>query len=71
MISIIKTALTPYHVHEACWSLTNIASGSYEETESVVSGGGIRIFVKLVNSDILEIADQAIWALGNIAGDNP
>lgn len=58
-------------VFEACWCLTNLASGISDHTDAVVSAGVIPIFVRLMGSSSLDIVEQACWALGNIAGDSP
>ena len=56
---------------EAAWSLTNIISGTAENTATVINHGAVPIFVKLLESKSNDIKEQAIWALGNIAGDSP
>lgn len=35
----------------------------------VVENGAILKFVKLLNSPVNQLAEQSVWALGNIAGD--
>jgi len=60
----------PYLQLEAAWIMTNIACGTTEQTEQIVTRGAIRHFVKLLKSPRGEISEQAVWALGNISGDS-
>jgi len=55
---------------EAAWTITNIASGTTAHTRCVVEHGGIPCFVNLLGSPNAEVREQAVWALGNIAGDS-
>eukprot|EP00043_Microstomoeca_roanoka_P001569 m.33530 g.33530 ORF g.33530 m.33530 type:complete len:526 (-) comp10895_c0_seq1:452-2029(-) len=55
--------------YEAAWALTNVASGSSNDTMAVVSAGAVSQLVGLLSSEDENVREQAIWCLGNIAGE--
>jgi hypothetical protein len=69
MIELVKQTQYTYLQMEATWALTNIASGTTMQCQSIVDKGGIPIFIKLLTSELEMTVEQAVWALGNIAGD--
>lgn len=70
-VSFLREISRPELQFEAAWVLTNIASGTAEQTRCVVEHGALPIFVDLLRSPSDDVKEQAVWALGNIAGDSP
>lgn len=55
---------------EATWALTNICSGTCEHVAAVVKFGALESMDALLGAEVgMQLADQAVWCLGNIAGD--
>ena len=60
----------PEFQYEALWCLTNIATGTSDQANSIVVKGGIEKIIKLMDSSIEELKEQAIWIIGNLASDS-
>ncbi|CAD8162218.1 unnamed protein product [Paramecium pentaurelia] len=70
LIQILDQNSNQLFIFEAIWILTNISSGTNEQTQIVVKYGGIPSILKHLNSIYLSLIEQVCWAMGNIAADD-
>jgi hypothetical protein len=54
---------------EALWALTNIAAGTTEHTHVLLRHNPVPALVRLLDSSNQEVLEQALWVIGNIAGE--
>ncbi|KAH7476271.1 hypothetical protein KRP22_000111 [Phytophthora ramorum] len=71
LVEFLRQHDRPEMQFEAAWALTNIASGTTEHTEVVISCGAVELLCGLLLSPNEDVCEQAVWALGNISGDSP
>jgi importin subunit alpha-1 len=58
-------------VYEALWAITNICSGTSDDVQVAISCGAMNVLLAALRSPQDEVREQAVWGIGNIAGDSP
>ncbi|CAO1406197.1 unnamed protein product [Diamesa hyperborea] len=69
LVEYLDVFVSPAIQMEAAWALTNICSGSSEQSMYIIKEGAVGKFVNLLKFPNADVSDQCVWALGNIAGD--
>ena len=67
IVQLLAHSPSPRLRWDACWALTNVAST--EHAQAVVDAGAFVPLVAAMSSAHEELREQAVWCLGNIAGD--
>ena len=70
MILMLTDKSNPQAQFEAAWALTNITCGTSAHTQILIDNNAVPAFIQLLVSTSEDIREQAVWALGNIAGDS-
>lgn len=79
--AVIDANLVPTFIHllhheipkfqfEAAWCLTNIASGTSDHVNCLIDKDVLTHFIQMLSSNHIEVVEQVIWGIGNIAGDS-
>ena len=69
LISLLDNSPAEFQ-YESLWCLTNIATGTSDQANSIVIKGGISKIIKLMESSIEELKIQAVWIIGNLSIDS-
>lgn len=68
-IALLDRDDNPTLQFEVAWILTNVCSGTTDQTLSVVDNGAVPRLMRLLKSTDIRVCEQAVWALGNIIGE--
>lgn len=69
LIALAQETTSPHLQLEASWCLTNLLSGTTAQTAFLVKKNIVPIFVEVALSAYPQIAEQAVWGIGNVAAD--
>jgi len=58
LIEFMQKEELPHLQLESAWALTNVASGTTQQTQTIIDKGGISLFVKILYSKHPEVAEQ-------------
>ncbi|KAK0456692.1 armadillo-type protein [Armillaria borealis] len=67
---VIECGVVPRFV-EFLRTGSSMLQGTAEHTQVVIGAQAVPEFINLLSSPVHDVREQAVWALGNIAGDSP
>jgi len=70
LAQLMQFSTEPKIQHEAAQAVTNLCSGTPEQTLQVLSSGALQSFLALLDSPNEEIVEQGLWDLGNLRVDS-
>lgn len=70
IIQLLECKEMPQMQYEAAWCVTNIAIGTQSQVQCLVDKGAVAKLFNLMSTANDQLKEMAIWALGNIAGEN-
>eukprot|EP00210_Caulerpa_lentillifera_P000190 g185.t1 len=68
-VDALKADDCPILQMEAAWALTNISAGSCEDAKVVIENGALPLLVEFTRNRSVDLKEQALWAIGNIAAE--
>lgn len=71
IMQLAKKDAYPHLVLEATWCLANLCSGTHQQLDFLIQKNLIPLLVDESQNPYAQIAEQALWGLGNIACDSP
>lgn len=73
LVNCLKDDAHPKVQFDAVWALTNVSSGTSEQTNSIVTDGALPNLYRLLDRPLkaanFELIEQIIWCVGNCLGD--
>ena len=70
LLDFLRNSADPKLQCEAAWALTNVASGSSEQTRAVIDAGALPPLCELLSAEDSDLRENVLFCLGNIAGDS-
>lgn len=70
IMQLARNEAYPHLVLEATWCLANLCSGTHQQLDFLIQKNLIPLLVEESQNAYAQIAEQALWGLGNIACDS-